>query len=121
MLVLGGTKSIDIEVTQLLVTLLCPLMMEVELVPDIMLILLLFKDLYHHVYPHERSLLLIIHIINSLLSSKLRNRNDWLLDCLDEFINMCNRDRAITQIVQSGIDILKGKEYQSVLQWLNCA
>lgn len=108
-LVLGGTKSIDIEVTQLLVTLLCPLMIEVELVPDIMLILLLFKDLYHHVYPHERSLLLIIHIINSLLSSKLRNRNDWLLDCLDEFINMCNRDRAITQIVQSGIDILKGK------------
>ncbi|RCK57466.1 Serine/threonine-protein kinase TEL1 [Candida viswanathii] len=108
-LILGGEKAIDFEVTRLLVTLLCPMMNEEGLLPDIVLILLLLKDLYLHGYPHEKSLSLIIHIINSLLSSHCSIRENPLLGSLEDFIAACDKDRAITQIAESGVEILKGQ------------
>ncbi|KAL6454284.1 TEL1 Serine/threonine-protein kinase TEL1 [Candida maltosa Xu316] len=108
-LALGGMKSIDYEVSRLLVTSLCPLMESPKLATDIISILQLLKGLYQHRYPSERSLALVSQITNALLSNKTIKDNDALLDRLEEFINMGDSNRAINKILTAGVELLRGE------------
>ena len=109
-LVLGGKKSIDYAVSRLLVDTLCPLLLnEPKMSADVFLILQSLTDVYLHRYTYDKSILLIIQIINSLLETEAVDRSRALLDCIDDFVNTGDQDRAICQLLKSSVAILKGQ------------
>ncbi|KAL1576399.1 Serine/threonine-protein kinase Tel1 [Candida albicans] len=109
-LVLGGKKSIDYAVSRLLVDTLCPLLSnEPKMSADVFLILQSLTDVYSHRYTYDKSISLIIQIINSLLETEAVDRSRALLDCIDDFVNTGDQDRAICQLLKSSVAILKGQ------------
>ena len=76
---------------------------------DVFLILQSLTDVYLHRYNYDKSILLIIQIINSLLETGAVDRSRALLDCIDDFVNTGDQDRAICQLLKSSVAILKGQ------------
>ncbi|KAG7663890.1 uncharacterized protein J8A68_002578 [[Candida] subhashii] len=109
-LIMGGLDVLDLEISSLVVGIICPLLNRQRLVFDIVLILRYFKDLFHHKYDMDRSIPLVTKIMESLFAVEKPGQNlSELLDYLCYFTTNIDGNESLQKILECANDILSGK------------
>lgn len=110
-LIMTGKAVINFEICRLIVDLVCPFLKIERMAPDVVLILLYLKNLYYHQYDLDRSVTLVVKLMESLfLLTKCGTEFYQLTDYLNHFISKIDGRQSLLDILTCANDRLQGRQ-----------